>query len=177
MASSAAKRYTDAVFGIAREKGTFDQWQNDLDALSELVSDSEAARLLESPKVAQAQKSAVVDQVLQNAQPEAKNLARLLLERNRLHIATEMSELFREQALAELGIVVADVTTAVPIDKSAEQAISQRLSSIVGKQVQIRTHVDESIIGGIVARIGDQLIDGSVNSQLKRLRTRLETGV
>src|SRR3954452_6382120 len=111
MASSAAKRYTDAVFGIAREKGTFDQWQNDLDALGALVSDSEAARLLESPKVAQAQKIAVVDQVLQNAQPEAKNLARLLLERNRLHIATEMSELFREQALAELGIVVADVTT------------------------------------------------------------------
>src|SRR5262245_2343631 len=149
MASSAAKRYTDAVFGLAREKGNFDQWQRDLDALGALVKDPDAARLLESPKVAQAQKGAVIDQVLKDAQPEAKNLAGLLLERNRLQIAPEMSELFREQALAELGIVVADVTTAVPIDKEAEQAISQRLSSIVGKQVQVRAHVDESIIGGI----------------------------
>ena len=126
--------------------------------------------------MAAADKAAVIDKVLQGAQPEAKNLAVLLLQRGRLHIAPEMSELFREQALAELGIVVADVTTAVAIDKEAEQAIKQRLSSIVGKQVEIRTRVDPNIIGGIVARIGDTLIDGSVSNQLKRLRTRLETG-
>lgn len=176
MASSAAKRYTDAVFSIAREKGTFDQWQRDLDTLGALVADPQASILLDSPKVAAADKAAVIDKVLQGAQREAKNLAVLLLQRGRLHIAPEMSELFREQALAELGIVVADVTTAVAIDKEAEQAIKQRLSSIVGKQVEIRTRVDPNIIGGIVARIGDTLIDGSVSNQLKRLRTRLETG-
>jgi F-type H+-transporting ATPase subunit delta len=177
MASSAAKRYTDAVFSIAREKGTFDQWQRDLDTLGGLVSNPDAAKFLDSPKVGQADKSALIEKVLQGAQPEARNLAALLLERGRLHIAPEMGELFREQALAELGIVVADVTTAAPIDKEAEQAITQRLGGIVGKQVEIRTHVEPEIIGGIVARIGDQLIDGSVSSQLKRLRTRLESGV
>jgi F-type H+-transporting ATPase subunit delta len=176
MASSAAKRYTEAVFSIAKEKGTFEQWQSDLDRLASLMVDNDAAAIVASPKVSQAEKQGVLDQVLKGAQPEAATLARLLLERGRLPIAPEMAELFRESALAELGIVVADVTTAVPIDKAAEASIKARLSTAVGKQVEIRTHVDESIIGGVVARIGDQLIDGSVSSQLKRLRTRLETG-
>ena len=92
-------------------------------------------------------------------------------------MAPEMADQFRELALAELGIVVADVTTAGPIDKSTEAAIKQRLSSLVGKQVEIRTHVDESLIGGIIARVGDQLIDGSVSNQLRRLRSRLGAGV
>jgi F-type H+-transporting ATPase subunit delta len=177
MASSAAKRYTEAVFSIAKEKGTFDQWQSDLNQLASLMTDPQAAAVVASPKVSQAEKQGVLDQVLKSAQPEAKTLARLLLERGRLPIAPEMAELFRESALAELGIVVADVTTAVPIDKAAEASIKARLSKAVGKQIEIRTHVDESIIGGVVAKIGDQLIDGSVSSQLKRLRTRLETGV
>ena len=176
MASRAAKRYTDAVFSIAKEKGTFDQWQRDLDALGALVSNPEAAVVLQSPNVPVAAKASLIDEALKGAQPESNRLAQLLLERGRLAIAPEMSELFRDYALAELGIVVADVTTAVPIDKAAETSISQRLSSAVGKQVQVRMHVDQSIIGGVVARIGDQLIDGSVSSQLKRLQTRLETG-
>jgi F-type H+-transporting ATPase subunit delta len=84
--------------------------------------------------------------------------------------------MFRDAALDELGIVVAEVTTAAPVEKQAETAIRQRLSSLVGKQVELRTEVDPSIIGGIVARIGDQLIDGSVSNQLRRLRDRMETG-
>ncbi len=177
MASRAAKRYTEAVFSIAREKGSFDAWQRDLDALGVLMSDTDAKAAMTSPNVSREQKRAVLAQVLKGGQPEALNLATILLDRNRLAIAPDMSELFREQALAELGIVVADVTTAAPIDKAAETAIKAQLSKIVGKQVDIRTHVDESIIGGVVARVGDQLIDGSVSNQLRRLRTRLESGV
>jgi F-type H+-transporting ATPase subunit delta len=177
MASGAAKRYTEAVFGIAREKGSFDAWQRDLDALGALMSDAGASVAMTSPNVSREQKRSVLAQVLKGGQPEAVNLATILLDRNRLAIAPEMAQLFRELALAELGIVVADVTTAEPIDKAAETAIKAQLSKIVGKQIEIRTHVDESIIGGVVARIGDQLIDGSVSNQLRRLRNRLESGV
>ena len=63
-----------------------------------------------------------------------------------------------------------------PIDRQAEAAIRQRLSSLVGKQVELQPEVDPSIIGGVVARVGDQLIDGSVSNQLRRLRDRLEAG-
>ena len=176
MASGAAKRYTEAVFDIAREKGSFDQWQHDLDALAGLMSDDGAALVLNSPKISQAQKMSLIQEALRGAQPEAINLATLLLDRGRLSIAPEMAELFRDAALSELGIVVARVTTAEPINPQAEAGIRQRLNSLVGKQVEIRSDVDPSIIGGVVARIGDQLIDGSVSNQLRRLRTRLEAG-
>jgi F-type H+-transporting ATPase subunit delta len=176
MASSAARRYTDAVFGLARDAGTLDQWQVDLDRLGELIDDRNAATIFASPKVTEAEKRAVLDRVLSSAQPETRRLATLLLERGRLTIAPEIAELFREQTLAERGIVVADVTTAIPLDSRSESSIKQRLSAAFGKQVEIRTHVDESIIGGVIARVGDQLIDGSVSSQLKRLRTRLAAG-
>src|SRR4026209_2036925 len=128
MASGAAKRYTEAVFDIAREKGSFDQWQQDLDALAGLMSDDGAALVLNSPKISQAQKLSLIQEALRGAQPEALNLATLLLDRNRLGIAPEMANLFRDAALAELGIVVAKVTTAEPIDRQAEAAIRQRLS-------------------------------------------------
>jgi F-type H+-transporting ATPase subunit delta len=176
MASGAAKRYTEAVFSLAKEKGTFEQWQRDLDALGSLMSDSTAQTLMLSPNVSREQKLGVLRSVLTTGQPEALNLATLLLDRSRLPIAPEMADIFRESALAELGIVTADVTTATPIDKDAEAAIKARLSKLIGKQVEIRTHVDESLIGGVVARVGDQLIDGSVSNQLRRLRTRLESG-
>lgn len=176
MASGAAKRYTEAVFSIAREKGTFDQWQRDLDVLSGLLSDEAASNVLESPKISEAEKLSLIKTALQGAQPEAINLATLLLERGRLPIAPEMARRFRDAALAELGVVVAHVTTAQPIDKQAEGSIRDRLSALVGKQVEVRSKVDPAIIGGVVARIGDQLIDGSVSNQLRRLRDRLEAG-
>lgn len=176
MASGAAKRYTEAVFGIAKEANTFDKWQRDLDSLSALMADSTANRLMTSPNVSRDEKMAVIKEVLATGQPESMNLATLLLDRGRLAIAPDMATLFRELALAELGIVVADVTTAAAIDKEVEAAIKQQLSALVGKQVEIRAHVDDSIIGGVVARIGDQLIDGSVSNQLRRLRNRLESG-
>lgn len=176
MASGAAKRYTEAVFSIAKEKGTFDAWQRDLDSLATLMSDADASNVMTSPNYTRDQKLAVLNSVLANGQPESRNLATILLDRDRLGIAADMAELFREYALAELGIVIADVTTATAIDKDAEAAIKAKLSTLVGKQVDLRTHVDEALIGGVVARVGDQLIDGSVSSQLRRLRNRLESG-
>ena len=103
MASGAAKRYTDAVFSIAREKGSFDQWQRDLDVLSGLLKDSAASNVLDSPKVSRAQKLSLLQTAFDGAQPEAMNLATLLLDRGRLAIAPEMAELFRELAVWDLG--------------------------------------------------------------------------
>ena len=91
MASGAAKRYTEAVFDIAREKGSFDQWQQDLDALAGLMSDDGAALVLNSPKISRAQKMSLIQEALRGAQPEALNLATLLLDRGRLGIAPEMA--------------------------------------------------------------------------------------
>lgn len=173
MASGAAKRYTQAVFSLAREKGNFDQWQADLARLDALMSDERAALYLASPDVSKDDKQKLLDSVLAGGTTEVRNLARLLLERHRLEIVPEMYQLFQQFVLEERGIVIAEVTTAEPLDEQGQHIVKDRLSQIVGRDVQLRLKTDPAIIGGIVARIGDQLIDGSVINQLRRLRTRL----
>jgi F-type H+-transporting ATPase subunit delta len=175
MASGAAKRYTQAVFSLAREKGAFDQWQADLARLDALMRDERAAVYLGSPNVSTADKQSLLDTVLAGGSAEARNLARLLLQRGRLGILPEMYEAFEAAVLEERGIAVAEVTTAEPLDAAGEEIVRQRLKQIVGREIQLKMKTDPAIIGGIVARVGDQLIDGSVINQLRRLRARLAT--
>lgn len=175
MASGAAKRYTQAVFSLAKEKGAFDQWQADLARLDALMRDERAAVYLESPRVSTADKQQLLDAVLAGGSQESRNLARLLLQRGRLGILPEMFELFGATMLEEQGIAVAEVTTAEPLDAAGEEIVRQKLRELVGRDIQLKTKTDPAIIGGIVARVGDQLIDGSVINQLRRLRARLAT--
>ena len=173
MASGAAKRYAQAVLGLAKERGTLDAWHADLARLNELMSDPQAADYFASPNVPEERKRALLDQALAAGQPEARNLARILLERRRLEIVPQLFALYEEGLRAERGIALAEVTVAEPLGPAEEAVIRDRLSRLVGKQVQLRLRVDPSIIGGIVARVGDQLIDASVTTRLRRLRARL----
>lgn len=173
MASGAAKRYTQAVFGLAREKGNFDQWQADLARLDALVSDARGAEYLASPNVSVADKQKLLDAALAQNSQESRNLARLLLQRRRLEIVPEMNVRFQELVLEERGIAIADVTTAEPLDERGQEIVRTQLRKLIGRDIELRMTTDPSIIGGIVARVGDQLIDGSVINQLRRLRARL----
>lgn len=173
MASSAAKRYTQALTEIAQESNTFDAWQRDLDTLAALVSDDDVRNYFVSPSVQVDEKLKTAETVLGDAQPEARTLLRMMIERRRLRLLPEIASLFAEEVLASKGIVTVDVTTADALDDAGEQLVRERLKGIVGKDVELRLHTDANIIGGIVARIGDQVIDGSVQNQLRRLRATM----
>jgi F-type H+-transporting ATPase subunit delta len=173
MASGSARRYAQALTELARENGTFDAWQRDLGVLTTLVQDPQIELYLSDPGVENKQKFSVVDSVLDGAQPEARNLLHMLIERRKLDILPEIIRHFDAAAMAERGIVLVDVTTADALDDAGKELVREQLKRIVGKDVELRLHEDAGIIGGIVARIGDQVIDGSVVNQLRRLRARL----
>jgi F-type H+-transporting ATPase subunit delta len=173
MASGAAKRYAQAVFSLAKDNSTLDKWLDDLANLNDLVSDPDAGRALTSPAVSEREKFALVDQVLATSQKEAKNLAHLLIQRGRVEAIPDIAQLFGAAVLQERGIVIAEVTTAEPLGPAEQAMVQRQLSRMIGKNVQLRLTTDPTIIGGVVARVGDQLIDGSVLNQLRRLRTRL----
>jgi F-type H+-transporting ATPase subunit delta len=174
MASSgAARRYVQAIVEIARERQSFEAWERDLDRLGEMTADPQVATFLANPSAGEAAKKQAADIVLAEAQPEARNLAHLLIERRRTGLIPDIADGFREAVLAEKGIVVADITTAEPLDKTMQAAVGERLGLMFGKTVELRLHTDPDIIGGLVAQIGDQVIDGSVQTRLRRLRTRL----
>jgi F-type H+-transporting ATPase subunit delta len=163
------------VFEIARDTQSFDAWERDLGVLNAVMTDPVTSNFLLSPKTPEADKRALLDKALESASPEAKRLTGMLLERRRLASVPEIFEQYQSLLLKEKGIVIADVTTAVPLDADGEKMIQKQLSELIGKEVEVRTQVDPAIIGGMVARIGDNLIDGSVSNQLRRLHERLTT--
>ncbi len=173
MASGAARRYVQAIVEIARERQSFDAWERDLARLGQMVADPQVKTFLDNPSAGEAEKKKAADLVLAEAQPEARNLAHLLIERQRTGLIPDIVDGFQEAARAERGIVVADVTTADPLDDAMQAAVRERLGQVIGKTVELRLHTDPTLIGGLVAQIGDQVIDGSVQTRLRRLRSRL----
>lgn len=173
MASGSAKRYVQAIVELAREGRSFDAWQRDLDALRDLVDDAQVREYLQNPSVQTSRKLKVVEPSLAGVQPQARNLAHMLIEQRRVGLIPEIARLFDEAVLTERGIVLVDVTTADPLDAEGQALVRDHLKRILGKEIELRLFEDPAIIGGFVARAGDQVIDGSVTNQLRRLRARL----
>ena len=103
----------------------------------------------------------------------AMNLLLLLLKRHRLALLPRILETYQELYNKEKGIVVADVTAAVPLDEAHRQQVADQLSRITGKTIELRMHTDPRILGGLITRIGDELIDASVATRLAELGERL----
>lgn len=175
MASTAAKRYAQAVFELAQEAGTVAAWDDDLARMGAVAEDPVARSYFANPSVSRARRLALLEAVLPADHAEARNLAALLVERDRVGDLPGILEVYRDAVRDLRGIVVADVTTAEPLGPEERELVRSQLAAKVGREVELRERVDPEIIGGIVAQVGDTLIDGSVISQLRRLRTRLAT--
>jgi F-type H+-transporting ATPase subunit delta len=97
----------------------------------------------------------------------------MMADRHRLDSMPLLYEVYRDLVLEARGIAIADVTTAVEMTPAEEARVREGLREIVGREVELRMSVDPDIIGGMVARVGDRLVDGSVVSQLNRLRMQI----
>ena len=177
MASSvaSARRYAEAAFALADESGALDRWSGDLLTLANFIDESEVRGILTSNRVPRDEKMRLLDAgVKAYVSPLAMNLVRLLEQRGKATLAREIQVAFQEMLDARRGVAHAVVTTAVPLADDERAAVAAKLSSLTGKQVDVTSVVDPSIIGGIVARIGDQLVDGSTRSRLTALKRSLE---
>jgi F-type H+-transporting ATPase subunit delta len=170
-----ARRYAEAVFGIARDKGNFDRWTEELGRIAAAQQDAEMAALLATPAIGMSIKEKMLGQFLAGASPEALNMVRLLLHKGRFSMAPQIAEHYAELLNDLRGIATAEVVSAVPLSRSEVEAVGRRLSTMTGRKVVVKPSVDPSILGGIVARIGDQLIDASVKGRLESLRRQLAT--
>ena len=175
MARTAARRYAEAIVSLAKENNAFEVWDRDLKRLVDALGDDQTAHFLANPAVPITEKRNTLDVVLSGTQPETHNLVRILLERHRLPDIHDIYELFTEAWLKEQGIAIAYVTTAEPVTPDDERAIRSRLQQLTGQQIELRLKVDPDLIGGLIARVGDMLLDGSVQSKLRALRQRLST--
>jgi len=176
--SATAKRYASAAFSVAAESDDFDTWLQPLGELSRILQMRSARIVFTSPTVAPADKRNALDRLLPNASPVVRNFLHILAERDRLDEVPGIAEALREMVNRRRGIMTAEVTTAVVMDSEMEQTVAQRLAAYLHRQpnqIALRTHVDPNIIGGVVARVGDQVIDDSVRGRLERLRRAISS--
>lgn len=171
--STTARRYAEAAFDVSQRDGTTAEWLRQLTSVQDLLERSTIREYFDDPNVSREEKLETLPRFFPDLDPHVVNLLRILTSRHRMHlvpqVVAELERLLRESR----GVAEATVTVARPIGTDEQQKIAQQLGRALGKQVEIRTEVDPSIIGGIVVRIGDQLIDASVAGRLERLRQQL----
>lgn len=168
-----ARQYAAAAFQLALESDALDRWLADLRTAAEALGEDRVQRVLGSPRLSLGQRFAIVKRSLAGLDPKLLNLVLLMVERRRLGLIGAVADEFARLADERRGIVVAEVTTAVPLDEQHRALVAQRLSAALGKQVRLRSAVDPEIIGGLVVKVGDRLINGSVAGRLARLRREL----
>jgi F-type H+-transporting ATPase subunit delta len=175
VASGAAKRYAKAVFELAEQDGRIDQWSRSLSRLRELLSDPEVAAVLSNPTIAASQRMELVADSPNIVDPEATNLAKLLIESNRVRDIEAIVDEYERLADEAAGRVRAIVTTAIELDPQDRSRIARELSARLNKEVKLQVAVDPRILGGLRLQYGDHVIDGTVATKLQQLRRRLAT--
>ena len=170
---TSARRYAEAVFEIAVERQELDRWQSDLREIAVLGEDASITDLLENPKFRADDKAKLLARVFGDVNPLALNLVYILLARGILNIVAEIADHFEQMLDNYRGIERADVVTAVVMDDNDKLRLEARLGVIVNKKVIVKQEVDADLLGGIVARMGGKLLDGSVRSRLAALKSEI----
>jgi F-type H+-transporting ATPase subunit delta len=173
----AAIRYARALFDVAQKEADIQTVGRELSEFARIVSSHELLmKSLSNPAVPTPRKRAVIEQLLARAGTMTPTLSKLLLllaDRDRLALLPELASSYEARLMEHAQVVRAELTSAVELAVDRVAALHQGLERVTGRQVQLQTRVDPSIIGGAVARIGSTVYDGSVTTQLQKVQERL----
>ena len=173
---SSPRRYADAAFEIATRDGTIETWRRDLDGAAAELEGTELMAVLANPALSLEQRTDVARKVFDGLSAPARNLILLLVRRGRIEQLPRVAAEFRRLDDRRQGITNATATSAMPLTDTEVRALTARLEQMTGGRIALQTDVDEGLIGGLVVRVGDRLIDGSVRGRLERLRNQLASG-
>ena len=173
---SAARRYAEAAYEVARRDDTVATWRAELEAVAAVVADPRVGRALADPSIPLEARRAIVDSLEARIGRPVRNLVKLLVLRDRIHELPRVAAEFARLDDARQGITHATVTSTAPLAADELAAITARLETLTGARVALDATVDPALLGGLVVRIGDQLIDASVRSRLERLRNQVLSG-
>ncbi|MFC1900238.1 ATP synthase F1 subunit delta [Chloroflexota bacterium] len=165
------------IFKNALESNELNRWQSDLRKIANLTKDIALITLLENPETALDDKVKALSERLVDISPSVLKLISELLTKGKLRDIDEISEEYQRLADNQRGIegtVTAEITTAITLDNEDNLRIAERLTSIIGKPVVLKTNVDPGLIGGIIIKVGDKLIDGSIRNKLAALKREMD---
>ncbi len=172
-----ARPYAAALFDLAKSEGSIDAVEAGLNDLQKLASESEDfRRFLRSPVIAADAKAGVADTILAKAQANATvaNFVKVVARNGRLFALPAIIKAFQGLTAAERGEVSADVTSAAPLSSAQLKSLADTLKGKIGKTVTLTEHVDPSLIGGLVVKVGSRMIDSSLKTKLTAMKIAMK---
>ena len=175
--SGLAGRYATAIFELAREAGNLDAVAADLAALTKLLNTSaDLTRLVRSPVFSRAEQGKAMAAVMarMNAQDLTRRFIGLVAAKRRLFVLPAMIAVFNALLAGHRGEVTARVTSAHALDAAQIEAVKAALKQAAGRDVLLQTDVDNSILGGLIVRMGSRMIDSSLRTKLNNLQIAMK---
>jgi len=176
LGGSVARRYARAMFEVAVSQAKTTEFGGQIEDIARVFqSATELRQALSNPVFKDAEKRRILEAVLNQVgvAAQVRSFLMLLLDRGRFVALPAISQAFREMADEHAGQVRATITSAAPLDAGAVDRLRKALETRTGKRVLVETAVDPELIGGVVARVGDLVLDGSVRARLGELRSKL----
>ena len=169
--------YANGILELARAEGEAERVENELfDIAQTLDKSAELRSSLTDPQLPIERKQAVIDELLGGrASSLTVGLIQFIVSQGRISELPDMARAVAERAAETRSKALAEVRSAIPLDANTVDRLAEALSKATGKNVEVKVIVDEAVIGGIVARIGDTVIDGSIARRVDSLRQALNT--
>ena len=172
--TTAARPYARAVFQQAQETSSVESWGDALALLSTVSSDALMKAVIDNPQLGREKKGEQLINVVKDlVNDQQKNLIKLMAENGRLKILPDVAQQFEIFRADAEGKIEAEVVSAFALSAEQEKTIIQTLKNKLGREVSLTTSIDESLIGGVVIKAGDTIIDGSMKAQLELLALTL----
>ncbi len=169
-----ARPYAEAVYSRAEETDTLDAWSDMLDLLGSVAGTPEIASLIDNPLVPpQRIQELMLEIGGERLDEEGRNLVKLLVENDRLSLLPEIGSLYERLKRERQGVLQVQVASAYALNQAQKKALAAALKERLDRDIEINTERDPDLIGGILIRAGDLVIDGSVRGQLHKLANEL----
>jgi F-type H+-transporting ATPase subunit delta len=167
--------YARALFAVAEAEGALEEVEDDLFRFARtLEAESDLRDALSDPALPVERKEAVLEDLLgERTNPHAVGLLKFLVQQGRARDLVRIAERLVALAAEQRRLAVAEVRTAVPLDGDQQERLAEALSKATGRDVALKVLIDPSLVGGVVARVGDQVFDGSIRGRFEDVRKQL----
>jgi F-type H+-transporting ATPase subunit delta len=170
-----ARPYAAAAFKRAKETGSTEQWSLSLSFLSAVLTNENIIAVVDNPKVGKTRLLALILDISKGQiDQEVSNFLKLLVQNNRLILLPAIANIFETFKAEDEGYVEVEVLTAYAFTKEAKQDFAAKLTKFMNKKVHMNVSVDKTLIGGVLVRAGDRVIDGSIKGQLQNMQKALQ---
>src|SRR3954451_1724552 len=169
-----ARVYADALFGVAKEKDELDEIHEQLGQFADAMDEShDMQSFFFSPYFSTSEKSEAISKAISGANDEFVNFLELLTEKNRMPVIFAIRRTFDELWAEERKRLDVTVTSAVELDPKVVKKVGDEIQKQTGREIDLNSVVDENVIGGLVLRVGNRVLDASVRAKLERLRKEI----